>query len=473
MPFGLCKAPAVFKDFTNNIFRDMLSTSVVVYLYDILINSPDIDSHRRDVCRVFDNLLANSLYAREKNIHADALSCSIVSSEGEEEEPQLIVPTDSLKTVAPVLLESVPPGKTFVPSSLYPEVLSWAYSCRPVYISWFSESSAETTGSSSNDYEVNAILGLFSTPCLQEGMPSNITSIILLGFPNVHCPKFIFFPLLIIVYFGTIFGNLLIISLFSVSKALRSPMYFFITHLSLCDLLVITDVVPTLLHTILDGEVAVSFNSCVFQLCFFVTLESSECLLLSVMSYDRYLAICNPLRYNSIMNHRFCERLVNITWLIGFIMALTDVISIPNLYFCGPHVIDHFYCDLEPILQLSCSDTSRIHNQVLILGFFVVVGPFAIILMSYVCIAITILKIPSHSGRHKAFSTCSSHLIVVSLFYGTLITVYMFPTKGKFMTMSKALSLIYTVLTPLLNPIIYTLRNKDFKKVFHKLKLAF
>ncbi|XP_077118540.1 olfactory receptor 11L1-like [Ranitomeya variabilis] len=304
-------------------------------------------------------------------------------------------------------------------------------------------------------------------------MPSNITSIILLGFPNVHCLKFLFFPLLIIVYFGTIFGNLLIISLYSVSKTLQSPMYFFITHLSLCDLLVITDIVPTLLHTILDGDIVVSFNSCIFQLCFFVTLESSECLLLSVMSYDRYLAICNPLRYNSIMNHRFCERLVNIIWLIGFIMALTDVISMPNLYFCGPHIIDHFYCDLEPILQLSCSDTSRIHNQVLILGFFVVVGPFVIIMISYVCIAITILKIPPNTGRHKAFSTCSSHLIVVSLFYGTLITVYMFPTKGKFMTMSKALSLIYTVLTPLLNPIIYTMRNKDFKKAFYKIKLAF
>ncbi|XP_073511018.1 olfactory receptor 5G26-like [Phyllobates terribilis] len=250
-------------------------------------------------------------------------------------------------------------------------------------------------------------------------------------------------------------------------------MYFFITQLSLCDLLEITDIVPTLLHSILHGEVTVSLNSCIFQLCFFVMLESSECLLLSLMSYDRYLAICNPLRYNILMNHRFCVRSVNLIWLIGFIMALTDVISIPKLYFCGPHVIHHFYCDLEPILQLSCSDTSRIHNQVLILGFFVVIGPFIVIVMSYVYIVITILKIPSTTGRHKVFSTCSSHLIVVSMLYGTLFIDYIFPTRGKSLILSKDLSLIYTVLTPLLNPIIYTLRNKDFKKVFLKLKLIF
>ncbi|XP_075200171.1 olfactory receptor 11L1-like [Anomaloglossus baeobatrachus] len=304
-------------------------------------------------------------------------------------------------------------------------------------------------------------------------MPNNITSVVLLGFPNVHCFNFLFFPLLIIIYFGTIFGNLLIMTLYSVSKSLRSPMYFFIAQLSLCDLLVITDIVPTLLYTILHGEFTVYLISCIFQLCFFVTLESSECLLLALMSYDRYLAICNPLRYNTIMNHRFCVRSVNFIWLTGLIMALTDVISIPNLHFCGPHVIDHYYCDLEPILQLSCSDTSRIRSQVIILGFFVVIGPFIVIVMSYVYIAITILKIPSTTGRHKAFSTCSSHLIVVSMLYGTLMTDYMFPTRGQSLILSKDLSLIYTILTPLLNPIIYTIRNKDFQKVFLKLKIIF
>ncbi|KAM4038707.1 olfactory receptor 5V1-like [Anomaloglossus baeobatrachus] len=247
-------------------------------------------------------------------------------------------------------------------------------------------------------------------------------------------------------------------------------MYFFITQLSLCDILLTTDIVPTLLLTVLYGGSSVTFNGCIVQFFFFVTSESSECLLLSVMSYDRYLAICNPLRYIVIMNHMFCALSVATVWLIVFIIALMYVIPILYLHYCGPHIIDHFYCDLEPILQLSCSDTSMIHKQILLIGVLNGFCPFIIIVVSYVYIAITILKITSNTGRHKAFSTCSSHLIVVSMLYGTLMIVYLFPSKGQSLTMSKILSLIYTLLTPLLNPIIYTLRNKDFKEAFHKLK---
>ncbi|CAJ0946132.1 unnamed protein product, partial [Ranitomeya imitator] len=265
--------------------------------------------------------------------------------------------------------------------------------------------------------------------------------------------------------------NLLIIVLFLLSKTLQSPMYFFIAQLSLCDLLLTTDIVPTLLLTVLYGGSSVTLIGCILQFSFFVMSESSECLLLAVMSYDRYLAICNPLRYTSIINHMFCVVCVAIVWLIGFTVMFMYMISMYHLHYCGPHVIDHFYCDLEPILQLSCSDTSTIHKEILLVGVLNGFSPFVIIVMSYVYIAITILKIPSNTGRHKAFSTCSSHLTVVSMLYGTLIIVYLFPSKGQAITMSKALSLIYTVLTPLLNPIIYTLRNKDFKKAFHKLKL--
>ncbi|XP_075715842.1 olfactory receptor 10C1-like [Rhinoderma darwinii] len=302
-------------------------------------------------------------------------------------------------------------------------------------------------------------------------LTNNITSIILLGFPNLQNFTFLLFSLLVIIYGGTIFGNLLIMSLYLLSSNLQSPMYFFITQLSVCDILVTTNIVPILLHTVLYGGSTMTLIGCIIQFFVFGTSEASECLLLSVMSYDRYLAICNPLRYNSIMNHTFCVTSVNMTWLVGFIVMLFDTISIYNLHFCGPHVIDHFYCDFEPILQLSCSDTSIFHKEVLILGSLVIMVPFIIIGLSYVYIVITILKIPSNTGRHKAFSTCSSHLIVVSLFYGTLIIVYMFPPRGQSLILSKILSLMYTVVTPLLNPIIYTLRNKDFKEAFHKIHL--
>ncbi|XP_075715722.1 olfactory receptor 11L1-like [Rhinoderma darwinii] len=303
-------------------------------------------------------------------------------------------------------------------------------------------------------------------------LTNNITSVNLLGFSNLQSFKILFFSLLVIVYCATVSGNLLIMTLYLVSKTLQSPMYFFITQLSLCDILLTTDIVPTLLSTVLYGGSTMTLTGCIIQFSFFVTSESSECLLLSVMSYDRYLAICNPLRYNSIMNLKFCVMSVNIIWLVGFIVMLIYAISLFRLYYCGPHVVDHFYCDLIPILQLSCSDTLIIHNQTLIIGVINVFSPFIIIVMSYVYIVITILKIPSNIGRHKAFSTCSSHLIVVSLFYGTLIIVYMFPTEGQSLILSKILSLMYTVVTPLLNPIIYTLRNKDFKEAFHRLKLV-
>ncbi|KAM4036405.1 olfactory receptor 11H4-like [Anomaloglossus baeobatrachus] len=248
-------------------------------------------------------------------------------------------------------------------------------------------------------------------------------------------------------------------------------MYFFITQLSLCDILLTTDIVPTLLLTVLYGGSSVTLIGCILQFSFFVMSESSECLLLSVMSYDRYLANCNPLRYNAIMTHMFCMISVTVIWLAGIAVMLLYMISIYDLYYCGPHVIDHFYCDLEPILQLSCSDTSIIHKLIFLTGFLNVFFPFIVIVLSYVYISVTILKIPSTTGRHKAFSTCSSHLIVVSMLYGTLIIVYLFPTKGQTLTLSKVLFLIYTILTPLINPIIYTLRNKDFKKALYKLKL--
>ncbi|XP_040197807.1 olfactory receptor 1468-like [Rana temporaria] len=191
------------------------------------------------------------------------------------------------------------------------------------------------------------------------------------------------------------------------------------------------------------------------------------------MSYDRYLAICKPLHYNSIMNQSICIKSVIIIWLLSFKITLVDFISLCSLYYCGPNIIHHFFCDYEPILELSCSDTSWLHIQTYVLGFICVVAPFILIVISYIYIVLAILKIKSITGRQKAFTTCSSHLTVVCMFYGTLIAVYLFPTKGQLDILNKILSLFYTVMTPLLNPIIYTFRNKDFKKAIDKINPFF
>ncbi|XP_075061727.1 olfactory receptor 10A7-like [Mixophyes fleayi] len=298
---------------------------------------------------------------------------------------------------------------------------------------------------------------------------NNITSVVLLGFPNLQDFKFPLFLLLFIIYAVTVFGNLLIVVLFLLSKDLQSPMYFFITQLSLFDIILTTDILPNLLLIVLYEGGTMSFSGCITQFYIFATTESLECLLLSVMSYDRYVAICSPLRYNSIINHTFCVKSVIMIWMVSFAMMLINAISMCTLHFCGPSVIDHFFCDFEPILLLSCTDTSIIRIQNFVTSILATIIPFIIIVMSYVYIVITILKIPSFTGRQKAFSTCSSHLIVVSTFYGTLIIVYVFPTRQLRIT-SKVLSLFYTVITPLFNPIIYTFRNKDFKKSIDKIK---
>ncbi|XP_068129347.1 olfactory receptor 10AG1-like [Hyperolius riggenbachi] len=259
-------------------------------------------------------------------------------------------------------------------------------------------------------------------------------------------------------------------SLIALSKNLHSPMYFYITQLSLLDIIVSTDITPNLLHIVLNDGGTMSLTGCFTQISFFTAAETSECLLLAVMSWDRYVAICKPLHYNSIISHRFCINSVIITWLLGFLTMMVYTISICSLYYCGPNMINHFFCDLEPLVKLSCSDASFIHFEILMICFIGGIIPFMLIVMSYTNIVLTILKIPSVTGRQKAFTTCSSHLIVVSVFCGTLIIVYIIPKGNQTLILTKLLSLFYTVITPLLNPIIYTIRNKDFMEAFKKIK---
>ncbi|KAM5171576.1 olfactory receptor 1M1-like [Mantella aurantiaca] len=297
---------------------------------------------------------------------------------------------------------------------------------------------------------------------------TQIATIHLLGFQTDEKISCLIFILLLLIYCVLICGNLLIITLVSYSKSLHSPMYFFISQLAVIDILLATVILPSDLHILLVKETILSFSACITQFYFFVVTEAAEYLLLTAMSYDRYLAICKPLHYTSIMNQQVCWIMVSICWTLSILIILIYTISITKLQFCGPNVIDHFFCDLDPLLQLSCSDTSIVQLEITLIGAIFLVNPFLVIIVSYIYIIIAILKIPSTSGKQKAFSTCSSHLTVVCTYFITIVCVYYVPGIGKSMNVSKFLSLLYTAGTPLMNPIIYSLRNKDLKKILKK-----
>ncbi|XP_068129358.1 olfactory receptor 1468-like [Hyperolius riggenbachi] len=307
-----------------------------------------------------------------------------------------------------------------------------------------------------------------SSQASQASYRSNVTTVVLLGF---YTGRFnvVFFIFLLIIYCLTICGNLLIILLVSISKTLHSPMYFFITQLSITDIILTTDVSPNMLSLVLHRSASISLSSCIAQFYFFALSEASQCVLLAVMSYDRYLAICSPLHYASIMNQVLCMKLVFLSWIILCITELILILTICRLQFCGPNTIDHFFCDLNPLINLSCSDLFSVNMEIIFLGTPVVVLPFLLIVVSYTYIVLTIFKIPSYSGRRKSFSTCSSHLTIVCIYYGTLIALYLIPNERQSQMTRKILAMLYTVLTPVLNPFIYSLRNKDIKEAFIKI----
>nr|DBA29711.1 TPA: hypothetical protein GDO54_005773 [Pyxicephalus adspersus] len=296
-----------------------------------------------------------------------------------------------------------------------------------------------------------------------------VTRFILLGFQNLHNYKSALFLVFLLLYVITISGNLLIISLVAVSQSLSSPMYFFLSHLSSCDLLLTSVIVPLMMNIIVREKESVPFFGCITQFYLFGALATAECLLLAVMSYDRHVAICNPLRYFAIMDLPKCIQLAFWSWFVAFAVMLTTTIQICRLNFCGPNIIDHFFCDLAPLLQLSCSDTTFMEVHNLVTGLPATFLPLMYITATYISIFITILRIPTKIGRQKAFYTCSSHLTVVSIYYGTLVVVYLFLSKEQSLNVNKVLSLLYTVVTPLVNPIIYSLRNQEIKLAFLRL----
>ncbi|XP_068129435.1 olfactory receptor 10A7-like [Hyperolius riggenbachi] len=299
---------------------------------------------------------------------------------------------------------------------------------------------------------------------------TSVTEFWLLGFHNarsIRIPLFVFF---LAVYISILSGNFLIIALVVVSQSLKSPMYFFLANLSTSDLLLTTIVIPTMLSILLKSKESISFAGCISQFYLFGLSAITECFLLTVMSYDRYLAICDPLHYFSIMDSRVQVILVTCSWVFAFSLTLITVSHMWQLQFCGPNVIDHFFCDITPLLELSCSDTSVIHLLNLVMGLPVTMFPIGFIIITYVYILTTILKISTISrGKQKAFSTCSSHLAVVCTYYGTLITLYVIPTKGLSPDVTKVQSLLYTIVTPLFNPVIYSLRNNEIRTAIQQL----
>ncbi|OCT59537.1 hypothetical protein XELAEV_18000959mg [Xenopus laevis] len=298
---------------------------------------------------------------------------------------------------------------------------------------------------------------------MQMNNDSMVSEIFLLGFQHLNYFKFPMFSLILLIHILTIYGNVLVIALVTISHDLQSPMFFFIRQLSLSDLLESMVIVPILLKTVMNEGTKISLIGCIVQLYFFAITDILQCFLLTVMSYDRYLAICNPLRYSSLMNHKLCVKLIVMSWVISFSVTPVVVISAATQKFCNQNTINHFFCDYFPLLELSCSDTSMARILQITMSMPVILTPFILIIVSYMCIGHEILKIVSNTGRQKAFSTCSSHLAVVSIFYGSLFGVYAAPTRNQSQTISKVLSLFYTVVTPFINPMIYSLKSADMK----------
>ncbi|XP_072254795.1 olfactory receptor 10A3-like [Pyxicephalus adspersus] len=290
--------------------------------------------------------------------------------------------------------------------------------------------------------------------------------VFLVGFGDLQNMRIFIFLLFFFVYLTTIMGNILIIVLIAISPRLHSPMYFFICNLSACEMFFTTIIMPNVLYILWWNGGYMSFYGCITQLYVGSATGSAECLLLTVMAYDRHLAICYPLRYPSIMNIYTRNHLVVWGWMTGFIVLVTSTIIICNLQFCSLNTIDHLFCDLAPILQLSSSDTSLVETEIFVIIIILSLFPFVLILLSYVSIFYTILRISSKTGRQKTFSTCSSHLASVCMYFGTIFIIYLVPSRPNFIKINKMLSLFYVVVTPLLNPIIYSLRNNEMMDCF-------
>ncbi|XP_075061791.1 olfactory receptor 11A1-like [Mixophyes fleayi] len=301
-----------------------------------------------------------------------------------------------------------------------------------------------------------------------EDNQTEVTVFLLLGFQGLYKYKILLFIVFLVSYIVVLNGNLVLIVLVSTIDHLKLPMFIFLKHLAVADVLVTTTIIPMMLDIILRDEKEVYVTGCIIQFYMSGLFGFVQCFLIVIMSYDRYLAICYPMHYNSIMVPHVCLKMIVGCWLLAFI-ASSEIIIIFQLHFCGLNYIDHYYCDFGPIVELSSSDTSILLLVDFVITILMGVIPFFLILITYFIIFITILNISSNSGRKKAFSTCSSHLATVCAYYGTLITVYLAPSDKSSFNTNKFRSLLYFVVTPMMNPIIYSLRNHEIRRTLKKI----
>ncbi|XP_019490565.1 PREDICTED: olfactory receptor 1J4-like [Hipposideros armiger] len=291
---------------------------------------------------------------------------------------------------------------------------------------------------------------------------SGVSQFLLRGLPIRPEQQGSFFALFLGMYLTTVLGNLLLILLIRLDARLHTPMYFFLSHLALSDISFSSVTVPKMLMNMQTQDHAISYAECIFQLYFFIVFACIDNFLLAVMAYDRYVAVCHPLHYPTIMRDELCVLLVAGSWIVSFVHALLHTLLLVRLSFCVDSNINHFFCDLTVLLKLSCSDISFNELVIFTEGGILIILPLGSILGSYICIGAVILRVPTIKRLSKAFSTCGSHLFVVSLYYGTVASVYFFSSSWD----SKDIiaSVMYTVVTPMLNPFIYSLRNRDLKQ---------
>ncbi|XP_003474396.2 olfactory receptor 11H4-like [Cavia porcellus] len=290
-----------------------------------------------------------------------------------------------------------------------------------------------------------------------------VTEFVLLGFPGSWKMQISLFTLFLVVYVLTLMGNGAIICAVRCDPRLHTPMYFLLGNFAFLEIWYVSSTVPNMLANMFSKTKVISFSGCFLQFYFFFSLGTTECLFLAVMAYDRYLAICHPLHYPSLMTRKLCCMLVSLCWLTGFLGYSIPIYFISLLPFCGSNIIDHFLCDMDSLMALSCAPAPITETIFYAQSSFVLFFTITYILRSYILLLRAVLQVPSVSGQRKAFSTCGSHLVVVSLFYGTVMVMYVSPTYGIPTLMQKIITLVYSVMTPLFNPLIYSLRNKDMK----------